>query len=395
MQPQTRYRRLIMVTATLLAITAALGALWWMIFALEPYDITPAQLAARYEHRTPGTGSPQVRLGNVEPVTVGATPAWAAPLQFASFDGTPAIGRIVYPADPRLPAAAGARRPVLLALHGMGRTHWRWWQPQFKGRPTIESTHLLAERALQAGHVVLALDARGHGERKDPARPLISSQLLRGLHLWGRREPYERLIVDTVRDWRVLLDWVQQHPQLDPSRVRAAGYSMGAQMALLLAGTDSRVRSVAAMVPPHLDAKVAAVAPATVAPRLAGVEVWLLTADDDEHAEAADNAALFAALPGARKRHLRFPGGHVLPASYVERLQPWLAQGPATGAEGSRGPALGGAQLMAAASSPNALSFDPGVVRKATFMRFHPLMAATRKVSSASSSSEKCSRACA
>lgn len=69
-----------------------------------------------------------------------------------------------------------------------------------------------------------------------------------------------------------------------------------------------------------------------VAPRLAGVEVWLLTADDDEHAEAADNAA----LPGARKRHLRFPGGHVRPASYVERLQPWLAQGPGDAAEGGR-----------------------------------------------------------
>lgn len=336
MQTHPRHRYLVMIAATLLGTAGALGALWWTIFALAPYPITPAQLAARYEHRAPGAGSPQVQIGQVEPVTVGTTPAWAAPLQFASFDGTPAIGRIVYPADPRPPAVAGARWPVLLALHGMGRTHWRWWQPEFKGRPTIESTHLLAERALQAGHVVLALDARGHGERKDPARPLLSGELMRGLHLWGRREPYERLIVDTVRDWRVLLDWAQQQPQLDPSRVRAAGYSMGAQMALLLAGTDSRVHSVAAMVPPHLDAKVAAVAPATVAPRLAGVEVWLLTADDDEHAEAADNAALFAALPGARKRHLRFPGGHVLPVSYVERLQPWLTQGPGDAASDRR-----------------------------------------------------------
>jgi dienelactone hydrolase len=327
MQPQPRHRRLVIIAATLPGIAGALGALWWAIFALEPYDITPSQLATRYEHRTPGATAPQVRLGGLEPVTVGTTPAWAAPLQFASFDGTPAIGRMAYPADPRLPAQAGVRRPVLLALHGMGRTHWRWWQPEFKGRPTIESTHRLAERALQAGYVVLALDARGHGERKDPARPLIAAELMRGLHLWGRREPYERLIVDTVRDWRVLLDWVEQQPQLDPSRVRAAGYSMGAQMALLLAGTDHRVRSVAAMVPPHLDAKVAAVAPATLAHRLAGVEVWLLTADDDEHADEADNAALFASLPGQRKRHLRFPGGHVLPASYVEELQPWLTQG--------------------------------------------------------------------
>ena len=99
---------------------------------------------------------------------------------------------------------------------------------------------------------------------------------------------------------------------------------MGAQMALLLAAVDPRVRSVAAMVPPHVDAKVAAVSPLTVTPQLAEVEVWLLTANDDGHAAAADNAALFAALPGAPKRHLTFDGGHVLPATYVDSLQPWL-----------------------------------------------------------------------
>ena len=47
----------------------------------------------------------------------------------------------------------------------------------------------------------------------------------RNLHWWGEREPYERLIVDTVKDWRVLLDWVVQQPQFDRSNIRAAGYS--------------------------------------------------------------------------------------------------------------------------------------------------------------------------
>jgi dienelactone hydrolase len=128
-----------------------------------------------------------------------------------------------------------------------------------------------------------------------------------------------------VRDYRVLLDWIVQQPPFDATQVRAAGYSMGAQMALLLAATDGRVHSVAAMVPPHLDRKVAVVAPSTLASRLATVEVWLLTADGDDYASRSDNAALFAALPGpARKQHLRFPGGHVLPPAYVDRLRAWL-----------------------------------------------------------------------
>jgi dienelactone hydrolase len=327
----------------LMALAGGVGALWWTLFALQPYDITPEQLSARYDHREVATpGPPLLQLGAGQPITVGDTQAYAYDLRFDGFDGVPAMGRIVYPADPTKPTPGGVqpRRPVVLALHGMGRTQWRWWQAAYKGRPTIESTHRVAEQALLAGHVVVALDARGHGDRKDPERPLNSREMLTNLELWGQREPYESLIVETVKDYRTLLDGLAQLPNLDDARVTAVGYSMGAQMALLLAGTDARVRAVAAMVPPGVDDKVAAVAPHNVAPRLGRTTVWLLTADDDEYASVDANGALFAALPGSGKRHLRFPGGHVLPVDYVAALQPWFASvgdwvaaGPTAGTE--------------------------------------------------------------
>lgn len=306
------------------AVVAVLGALWWALFALKPYKLSPQQLQARYDHTTPASQAGPLQVGTVEKVTMGRTTAWAQPLRYQSFDGAPVLGRILHPVDPSGSSAAAEKRPVLLALHAMGRTHWRWWDGNFKGRPTVESTHLLAERALQAGYVVMAIDARLHGDRKNPEAPLVARKLLRDLHYWGKREPYERLIIDTVKDYRVLLDALAQQPRFDTERVRAAGYSMGGQMALLLAATDARVRSVAAMVPPHLDAKVAAVAPLSFVSRLSEVEVWLITADGDEHASASQNATLFEALPGQGKRHLTFAGGHVLPPAYVDGLQPWL-----------------------------------------------------------------------
>jgi dienelactone hydrolase len=331
MQLNTWPHKARLIMFTLFGLAGALGALWWALFALKPYDITPEQLAARYAHTAPAAiaasaaapaaAAAAVQLGAPQRITVGQTPAWASELALPSFDGAVARGHIVYPADPAVQAAP---RPVLLGLHAMGRTHWRWSQAEFKGRPTIENTHRLTELALQQGYVVMALDAREHGDRKNPDHPLIARELLRNLHWWGEREPYERLIVDTVKDWRVLLDWVVRQPQFDRGHIRAAGYSMGAQMALLLAGTDGRVSAVAAMVPPGLTDRVAVVAPLNVAPRLATTRVWLLTADDDEHASVAENAALFAALPGPGKQHLRFAGGHLLPADYVECLLPWL-----------------------------------------------------------------------
>ena len=310
---------------TLFGFAGALGALWWALFALKPYDITPEQLAARYAHTTTNAAPTPaaVQLSAPQRITVGQTAAWASDLAVPSFDGAVANGRIVYPADP---AVLAAPRPVLLGMHAMGRSHWRWSEAEFKGKRTIENTHRLAELALQQGYVVIALDAREHGDRKNADKPLTPRELLRNLHWWGEREPYERLIVDTVKDWRVLLDWVAQQPQFDRSNIRAAGYSMGAQMALLLAGTDGRVSAVAAMVPPGLTNRVAVVAPLNVAPQLAASRVWLLTADDDDHASVDENASLFTALPGAGKQHLRFAGGHLLPADYVERLLPWLTE---------------------------------------------------------------------
>lgn len=325
MQIRTWPRKARPIMFTLLGLAGAVGALWWALFALEPYDITPEQLAARYAHSAPSTGATTAeaapQLGAPQRITVGQTAAWSSDLVLPSFDGALARGHIVYPADP---AVVAAPRPVLLGLHAMGRTHWRWSQAEFKGRPTIENTHHLTELALQQGYVVMALDAREHGDRKNHDHPLIARELLRNLHWWGEREPYERLIVDTVKDWRVLLDWVVRQPQFDRGNIRAAGYSMGAQMALLLAGTDGRVSAVAAMVPPGLTDRVAVVAPLNVAPKLTSTRVWLLTADSDEHASVAENAALFAAIPGPGKQHLRFDSGHLLPAGYVECLRPWL-----------------------------------------------------------------------
>ncbi len=297
--------------ASLLGLAGLLGALWWAVFGLKPYDITPEALQARYA--LPAEARPQVELHPV------AGQPHSQELRLRSFDGSEAVGRIVYPSDPAL---AERPFPLLIGLHALGRAHPRWWDREFKGSATLEQTDRITEIALASGYAVLAIDARRHGQRKDLDRPV--TEMMRDLHLWGRREPYERMLIDTVRDHRLLLDWVVSQPQFDRERIAVAGYSMGGQLALLLGGIDARVSAVAAIVPPHLDDKVAAVSPRRLLPGLAGKKVWLLTADGDEVASRAQNQALFDALPGQDKRHLRFPGGHLLPEGYAEQLRPWF-----------------------------------------------------------------------
>lgn len=300
-----KHRRAVTVIAIFLGLAAATAAAIWHFVWLKPYTVTPDELQARYAYQqafTPGEGH-------------------TVDLRLQSFDGALFEGRIVYPSDP---ARATRPFPVLIGLHAMGRSHMRWWQAELNGRPTIEQTHRLTQMALQRGYAVVAIDARAHGQRRHLGQPHAAQRAMRDMHWFGRRQAYEQMIIDTVRDHRVLLDWLVAQPHLDATRIKAAGYSMGAQGALLLAGLDERVRSVAAMVPPHLDANVAAVAPISLIAGLQGKRVWLLTGDDDDHASPEQNQALFDAIPSQDKQHLRFESGHLLPEHYVEKLSDWF-----------------------------------------------------------------------
>jgi dienelactone hydrolase len=297
-------RHAYLATGILIGLTALAAAVWHFVW-LKPYSISPTELQARYAYKeefTPGEGH-------------------SLHIRMHSFDGALFEGRIVYPSDP---AQAMRPFPVLIGMHAMGRTHMRWWQAEFNGRPTIEQTHRITQLALQQGYAVVAIDARGHGERRHLGQPHLAQRAMRAMHWFGRRQAYEQMIIDTVRDHRVLLDWLVAQPHLDARRIMAAGYSMGAQGALLLAGLDDRVRSVAAMVPPHLGDNVAVVAPINLVAGLQGKRVWLLTGDEDDHASPKQNQTLFDAIPSQDKKHLRFESGHLLPMDYVEKLLDWF-----------------------------------------------------------------------
>lgn len=290
--------------ALLLGLAAAAAGVWHFLW-LKPYPITPDELQARYAYKPQFTP----REGH------------AVDFRLQSFDGELLHGRIVYPGDP---AQRTRPFPVLIGLHAMGRSHLRWWQAENNGRPTIEQTHRITQMALQQGYAVVAIDARAHGQRRHLGQPHAAQRAMREMHWLGRRQAYEQMVIDTVRDHRVLLDWLATQPQLDTRRTAAVGYSMGAQVALLLAGLDGRVQSVAALVPPHLGDNVAAVAPLRVVSGLQGKRVWLLTGNDDDHASPEENQALFEAIPTPDKKHLRFDSGHLLPSDYVEQLSDWF-----------------------------------------------------------------------
>ncbi|MDF3123840.1 alpha/beta fold hydrolase [Rheinheimera sp. 1928-s] len=304
--PQTKGKKIMLSIGV---VVAGIAALWYGLFGLKPYSLSAEELAVRYAY--PVKHQVQLELTELNPQSFEFT--------YQSFDGVTVNGRIHYPQDLK---TITSPVPVLIGAHAMGRSQIRWWQDSFKERATFEQTDKITAMALAKGYAVVAIDARNHGLRKDPALTVVD--IIDNLHWWGEREPYEQMLVDTVRDHRVLLDWLVQHPQIDSSKMKLVGYSMGAQISLLLAGVDSRIHSVAAIVPPHMNNTTAVVAPLNLMEGLADNQVWLFTADDDEYASIKQNQQLFDALPNTDKKLFRFDSGHLLPADYVTKLEPWL-----------------------------------------------------------------------
>ncbi|SEA51295.1 alpha/beta hydrolase [Alkalimonas amylolytica] len=294
---------------TIAGVAAALAAAWYSVFGLKPYTVTPTQIAERYSYSM------------IQPMTMQleSTDNTHFSFSYRSFDGAVVNGQLRYP----LPLSDSSKPlPVLIGAHAMGRSQVRWWQDSYNGRPTLESTDQITAMALANGYAVVTIDARNHGERKDPSNGI--AEIIRNLHWWGKREPYEAMLIDTVRDHRVLLDLLTELPQFDPNNINIAGYSMGAHISLLLAGSDARINRVLAIVPPHINNTTAIVAPKNMLAGLADNPIWLLSANQDEYASKKQNSHLFAAFPSPDKKHITFDGGHLLPASYVQTLDDWF-----------------------------------------------------------------------
>jgi len=290
----------------LLAALLPLAVIYYSFFTLDSQPIPQQEILTAFER----TSS--------EPVELTLTPVDERTFRFeySSFDGETVLGQISYPAQ------AKDQYPLLIGIHAMGRSFPRWWVDSLKGRATVTHVNKITQLAHQKGYAVIAIDARYHGSRKDPNKTLRS--IMTAMTFLGDKADYVDMIHHTVLDHRVLLDWIVQQPQFDTNNIHVAGYSMGGQLSLLLASVDDRISNVAAIVPPHIDDRLALVAPKNLVDRLHHHKVWLFTAKDDENATMEDNQMLFRTISSPNKKLLEYNGNHILPPEYVDALADWF-----------------------------------------------------------------------
>lgn len=299
-----RMRKPLAYTALLLSIAAIV---YYLFFTLHPQQFSENEIVDSYALPDPEW---------VPELTLEQESENQYRFRFLSFDGDEVTGRIHYPEQQT------ESYRVVLGLHAMGRSYQRWWQAAIGDRPTLEHVNRIGDLARERNYVLIAIDARDHGQRKREGRDLRSTMM--GLTFFGRREPYESMIRDTVRDYRALIKWINQQQQLEGDGITVVGYSMGAQMALILAALEPKVQRTASIVPPFIDDSIARVAPKNLVHKIGNREVLLISGDDDEYASAIDNQALFDAIGSRAKEHIVHRGGHLLPENYVDTFEDWL-----------------------------------------------------------------------
>lgn len=229
-------------------------------------------------------------------------------LNFYSDDGQAVNGTIAFPKLKKTKAK------LALLMHPMGIDQRFWWSEK-----SPLSAHLLTELLLQEGYTVLSLDARQHGKRSREG--FGSRELLKRAHGDAPRI-YTETIIGSVRDYRILLKWATD--TYSPEEVLVMGYSMGAQMSLLLASFEPDVDRVVVMAPPFVSSSISPVAPRIHNSRINSAEVLWLAGLSDPYSDKENTQIAFDQLATSRKSLVWFDAGHRLPDEYLEEVSSFI-----------------------------------------------------------------------
>jgi alpha-beta hydrolase superfamily lysophospholipase len=130
----------------------------------------------------------------------------------------------------------------VVLLHGLGGSKNNWTHPASRGMELIDS--LMAME-----YNIIVTDAKYHGERtfERGFKGVSPPEFVKSI---DESRVFVEMYSTTIRDIRIIFDYISQRNPNANIQIDLLGYSMGGAMALLLNAVDSRVNSVVACVAP-------------------------------------------------------------------------------------------------------------------------------------------------
>ena len=214
----------------------------------------------------------------------------------------------------------------VILLHGSGGSKNSW---------TIPSNELttkyvkLKDSLLSIGYAVIIPDSKYSGERSYE----IDFAHLRSLHTPQNGQKSINLFTTTVKDVRIIMDYLESRTGKTPCTFYAIGYSMGGKMAIQLNSVDNRLKAVVACVPPigavrilnkrfgltgtELDDKLLSVHDLFRYAKIQKAPICLLVGNTDRYYTEQEAKEFFDQITVKGKSLKIYESGHHLPASFI------------------------------------------------------------------------------
>lgn len=230
-------------------------------------------------------------------------------------------------------------KKYVFLLHGLGDNKEDWVYPSEPYLDWSSNLTSIKDSLLTLGYSLLIPDAKFHGERsyelgfKPPESlpPVISRNV-------NDSKLFENLMTSTVKDLRIIMDYIQLRDTNPDQSFSVIGYSMGGNFAILLSAIDNRISSVVACVPPiNLPARGLEmfnwseeviqgqrdITPEKYA-ELQYSPILLLMGKKDYFSTEEEVSGFFEKVPTNEKKLKYFDSGHILPNEYkIDAIQ-WI-----------------------------------------------------------------------
>jgi dienelactone hydrolase len=174
---------------------------------------------------------------------------------------------------------------------------------------------------------VLALDAQCHGDRiaQNDFAP-VNHYADPSADGKGRKGYFTQndIYIQTTRDYRRAIDYLETRGEIDKTRIGVIGYSMGGTQTFLLAGVEPRVKAAVAVAAPAEKSKFSPIAPQNFVRAIGERPLLTIIGRADELCPLAHAQALQALLGAKDKDQVLFDAGHKLPAVWVPHAVEWM-----------------------------------------------------------------------
>lgn len=213
--------------------------------------------------------------------------------------------------------------PCVLLLHGWSGSKDSWWQDD-----NYISGGNVRRALLEAGFAVLALDAQCHGDR------IAENDFAPVNHYAAEGDPEPRkgyftqneIYIQTTRDYRRAIDYLESRPDIDATRIGMLGYSMGGTQTYLLTGTEPRIRVAVAVAAPAERSKWSPIAPQNFVGGIGERPFLSIMGNNDSMCPAPHACARQSLIQSPDTRQLFVDGEHRLPSTWVPDAIDWITQ---------------------------------------------------------------------